>query len=59
MASILSLSKSECLTQPIQMQFSENQKIFSQIFAVLPNLSKIWNTLTEKMSLSGDFFVIL
>ena len=29
----LSLSKSECLTQTIQMQLSRNQKVFSEFFA--------------------------
>ena len=30
---MFSLSKIECLTQPTQMQLSENQKIFSELFS--------------------------
>ena len=30
---LFSLSKSECLMQPIQMLFSRNRKILSQFFA--------------------------
>ena len=33
---VLSLSKGECLTQPFQMQLSQNQKIFSETFAGFP-----------------------
>ena len=31
-----SLSKNECLTQPIQMQLSQNLKIFSKFFSASP-----------------------
>ena len=31
-----SLSKSECITRPIQMQLSQNQKIFSEFFSTFP-----------------------
>ena len=33
---LFSLSKSERLTEPIQMQLSPNQKIFSQFFTAFP-----------------------
>ena len=33
---VFSLSKSECLTQPIQMQLSPNQKLFSEFFSPFP-----------------------
>ena len=31
-----SLSKSECLSRPIQMQLSQNQKIFTEFFSGFP-----------------------
>ena len=31
-----SLSKNECLTQPIQMQLSQNLKVFSPLFSAFP-----------------------
>ena len=34
-----SLSKSKCLTEPIQMQLSRNQKIFSEFFSAFPKYS--------------------
>ena len=33
---VYSLSKSECLMQPIQKQSSQNQKKFSQILSAFP-----------------------
>ena len=33
---VFSLSKSECLTQPIQMRLSQNQKILSQFVSAFP-----------------------
>ena len=43
------LSKSECLTKPIQMQLPQNQKnIFFNFFPHFRNLQKIWNTLKNK-----------
>ena len=33
---VYSLSKSECLMQPIQKQLSQNQKKFSQILSAFP-----------------------
>ena len=32
----MSPSKSECLTQPIQMQLSQNEKILSEFFVAFP-----------------------
>ena len=32
----MSLSKSEGLMQPIQMQLSQNQKLFSKVFSAFP-----------------------
>ena len=42
---VFSRSKSECLTQPIQMQLSPNRKLFAQCFQHFLNLYKILNTL--------------
>ena len=50
------LSQSECLTQPIQMLLSQNQKIFCELFLHFRKLHKIWNTLKNKMSLGRHFF---
>ena len=36
-----SLSKSECLTNPIQMQLPQNQKVFSEFVAAFP--ASTWN----------------
>ena len=36
MTSILSLSKSDCLTEPIQMQLPQNQKISSEFLSAFP-----------------------
>ena len=41
---VFSLSKSECLTQTVQMQLSQYQKIFPQFFLLFHNLHKIFNT---------------
>ena len=54
-----SLSKNECLMVSIQMQLSPNPKIFSNFFLPLMILCKIWNTLKQKMSLKGYFFLKL
>ena len=37
---VFSLSKSECLTEPIQMQLSQNQKIFLEFFPALLKSAK-------------------
>ena len=43
-----SLSKSKCLTQPIEMQLSRNREIFSEFFSPsFWNLHKILNTLKK------------
>ena len=48
---VFSPSKSECLTQPIQMELSNNLKVFFSFFLHFPNLVKILNTLDKKMTL--------
>ena len=45
---VFCLCKSECLTKPLQMQLSPNQKIFSDSFLNFRNLHKTWNTLKKK-----------
>ena len=52
---VFSLSKSQCLTQPIQMQLSPNQKIFSEAFSVLPECTWNFQYFEKKMSLKSDF----
>ena len=37
---VLSHNQSECLMQPIQMQLSQNQKIFAQFFSAFPESTK-------------------
>ena len=36
---VFSFSKTECLTQRIQMQLSPNQKIFSEFFSAFPQIT--------------------
>ena len=50
---VFSLSKSECLTQPVQMQLSKSRKVFSHFFLHFRNLRKVLNTLGKKMCLRG------
>ena len=51
---MFSLSKSACLTPEIQIQLSWNRKTIFQFFLHFQNISKILNTLENKMSLTGD-----
>ena len=44
------------LTQPIQMQLSQKQKIFSQLFLHFQNLYLILNLGHQKMTLIADVF---
>ena len=53
---VFCLCKSECLTKPLQMQLSPNQKIFSDSFLNFRNLHKTWNTLKKKEE-PGKLFV--
>ena len=46
---VYSLSKSECLTQPIQVELSQNQNEFSAFFPHFRNLHKFLNTLKKKV----------
>ena len=59
MKSILFVSKSERLKQPIEMQLSPNGKIFSQFISPFPKSSSNFEYLKEKMSLRGDLFLKL
>ena len=45
--------------QPIKMQLSQNQTIFSLFFLHFRNLYKTWNTLKENMFLRGSLFLKL
>ena len=51
-----SLLHRDNLTQPIQMQFSQKQKSFSQFFLHFWNLVSIWNIFKKKMTLLVDAF---
>ena len=59
MTSILFLCKSKCLTIPIQMQLSENQRNFLYFSLHLQNVNQIPNPLNEKISFIRDFFLKL
>ena len=50
------LSKSQSLTQPIQMQLSLNQKIFCQFFSAFPEATQFLGYFEKMMSLRGCFF---
>ena len=45
---VFSLSRSECFTQPIEMQLSPNQKIFSEFFSAFPESALKFRILWEK-----------
>ena len=45
---MFSLSKSECLTQPIQMQLSRNRKIFSKFFSSFPKAKENFRYFEKK-----------
>ena len=45
---VFSLSENECLTQSIQMQFSQNQKIFSEVFSPFPKSTQKMKYFVEK-----------
>ena len=56
---LFSLNKSECLTQPIQMQLSKIEKYLLCFFLHFRNLQKIFVTLDKKTSLTGYLFLKL
>ena len=45
---VFSFTKSQCLTQQIQMQLFSNQKIFAKFFSAFLNVHKFLNTLKKK-----------
>ena len=51
---VSSLGKSECFMQPIQMQFSEKPKIFSQLFSSLLTSTSNFEHFGTKTSLLVD-----
>ena len=51
---VSSLGKSECFMQPIQMQFSQKPKIFSQFFSPLPTSTSNFEHFGIKTSLIVD-----
>ena len=51
-----SLSQSECLTQPIQVLLSQNQKIFSQLFSAFPKVTQNLKFFKKKDDPCKSFF---